>query len=145
MAVLALREVQIGPDYTVKIEQLEKSILNTVKAEYVSGEALTSYNFQTVDSFNQVIKQTVTNLNGAIEEKTKYMRFTNKGLEIGEVSVPIKLVIKNDRIAFVTSDNSEPMWITANMIHINELEVKEKFKFGGMTVTINSQGIGVIR
>ncbi|OLU39730.1 hypothetical protein BO224_06790 [Erysipelotrichaceae bacterium NYU-BL-E8] len=106
---------------------------------------MTSYNFQTVDSFNQVIKEAVTNLNGTIEDKTKYMRFTNKGLEIGEVNAPIKLLMKNDRIAFVTSDNSEPMWITANMIHINELEVKEKFKFGGMTVTINSQGIGVIR
>ena len=103
----------------------------------VMGSDITM-NFNTVtESINNVD----SSLNTKFSELTKYIRFSNDGIEIGASENELKLTLDNDMIRF--TKNGEPIgWWDGNDFHTGNLvvEVNEYAQFGNFSFVPRSDG-----
>lgn len=96
---------------------------------------------QTEETFEMLFKQTgveeaINNieegLNGSTEQLntiTEYIRFQGASIELGKSTSQTKLVIRNDRISFMTGDN-ESAYISENTLYITDSTVLNKMQVG---------------
>lgn len=114
------------------------SFKQSVEAKLEIMDSDIAMNFNTVtESINNVD----SNLNTKFSELTKYIRFSNDGIEIGASKNELKLTLDNDMIRF--TKNGEPIgWWDGNDFHTGNLvvEVNEHAQFGNFSFVPRSDG-----
>ena len=96
---------------------------------------------QTEETFEMLFKQTgiedtinhiEEGLNGSTDQLntiTEYIRFEGASIELGKSTSQTKLVIRNDRISFMTGD-SESAYISENTLYITDSTILNKMQVG---------------
>lgn len=114
------------------------SFKQSVEAKLEIMDSDIAMNFNTVtESINNVD----SSLNTRFSELTKYIRFSNDGIEIGASKNELKLTLDNDMIRF--TKNREPIgWWDGNDFHTGNLvvEVNEHAQFGNFSFVPRSDG-----
>ena len=114
------------------------SFKQSVEAKLEVMDSDITMNFNTVtESINNVD----SSLNTKFSELTKYIRFSNDGIEIGASENELKLSLDNDIIRF--TKNGEPIgWWDGNDFHTGNLvvEVNEHAQFGNFSFVPRSDG-----
>lgn len=96
---------------------------------------------QTSDQFEMLFKKTgiaddYKTLKDIVEEDAdylskvdQYIRFAGASIELGKRDNPVKLVITNDRISFMTGD-TESAYISNNQLYITDSTILNKLRLG---------------
>ena len=103
--------------------------VQTTMLEQTSEAFVMSFVQQYIDTaFNEVNSIAQEN-NGKLIEQLNYIRFTALGIELGEKDSEVKLLIRKDRISFMTGEN-ESAYISNNQLYITDSTILNKLQIG---------------
>ena len=149
---------EITSQIDTKISQTETGIMSQVtESTYQKGEIdellkQTSTSFtQNQNSFEMQFNQQITQLGNQITEVSdsyddfsKYIRFENGDIVLGEVGNELVLRIQNDRIAFLQSNN-EVAYFTNQKLYVTNAEIITQLAIGNFTFMPRSNGNMTLR
>lgn len=126
--------------------QTAKEMVDTALEEYVTTDEFGSYKSsistqftQTADEFKMQFdsaKTDITSVNEDLqqkyEERTKYIRFVNGEIVLGQSGGEIVVVIKNDRISFVRNVSGQPevAWFADDVLNVTEGQFMTQLNIG---------------
>ena len=103
--------------------------VQTTMLEQTSEAFVMSFVQQYIDTaFNEVNSIAQEN-NGRLIDQLNYIRFTALGIELGEKDSEVKLLIRKDRISFMTGEN-ESAHISNNQLYITDSTILNKLQIG---------------
>ena len=137
---------KIGDTETLKteiIQNQDKILMDALKEYVTTGDFETfkttiSTQFeQTADSFNfnfNNITEQLNNLNGDTQDQftqiSKYIRFENGNIILGEADNQLILKIQNNKIAFIQGDTKEVAYFTENKLTVTHGDFTESLEVG---------------
>ena len=126
--------------------QTAKEMVDTALEEYVTTDEFGSYKSsvstqftQTADEFKMQFnsaKTDITSVNEDLqqkyEERTKYIRFVDGEIVLGQSGGEIVVVIKNDRISFVRNVSGQPevAWFADDVLNVTEGQFMTQLNIG---------------
>lgn len=144
---------QVQTTWQSNIAQSANEIRTEVARNYVATTDFSTYKEsvstqfkQTSDSFDFTFNDLVTQINtlggetrAQFEDITKYIRFVNGGIVLGQVGNEITLQIQNDRIRFLHS-GSEVAYFSNNKLYVTDIEVLNSIKIGNFAFIPRANG-----
>lgn len=137
---------KIGDTETLKTEiiQNQDAILMDALKEYVTTGDFETFKTtistqfeQTADSFNfnfNNITQQLNNLNGDTQEQfteiSKYIRFENGNIILGEANNKLILKIQNNKISFIQGETDEVAYFSDNKLTVTHGNFEETLEIG---------------
>lgn len=126
--------------------QTAKEMIDTVLEEYVTTDALGTYQNSVTTQFSQTkdefkmnfesaktdITKVNTDLQQKYEERAKYIRFVDGDIVLGSTGSEIMLIIKNDRISFVRNVSGLPevAWFADDVLNVTEGQFTTQLNIG---------------
>ena len=126
--------------------QTAKEMIDTVLEEYVTTDALGTYQNSVTTQFSQTkdefkmnfesAKTDITKVNADLqqkyEERAKYIRFVDGDIVLGSTGSEIMLIIKNDRISFVRNVSGLPevAWFADDVLNVTEGQFTTQLNIG---------------
>lgn len=127
------------------VNKMDGKITSTAEDIEILNDAVENINStiltQTAEQFEMLftqtgIKEAVDQLEGALEGNTdslntitEYIRFEGAEITLGKSTSQTKLIIKNDRISFMTGD-TESAYISENTLYITDSTILNKMQVG---------------
>lgn len=144
---------QVETTWQSNIEQSAEQIRSEVARDYIATTDFATYQesvstqfSQTSDSFNFTFSELVTQINtldgearAQFEDITKYIRFVNGDIVLGQVGNEITLQIQNDRIRFLQS-GAEVAYFSNNKLYVTDIEVLNSIKIGNFAFIPRANG-----
>ena len=137
---------KVGDTETLKTEiiQNQDRILMDALKEYVTTGDFETFKTtistqfeQTADSFNFTFNNVMQQMNdlssstqGQLTEWSKYIRFENGNIILGEADNKLILKIQNNKIAFIQGDTDEVAYFTENKLTVTHGDFKESLDIG---------------
>lgn len=135
------------------IQQMPENILFQVSQNYMKQTDFTEYQNQVTTQFTQTandftmqfntINAQLNNLDGETQEQfseiTKYIRFVDGNIVLGQVDNPLLLKIMNDRISFVSS-NVEVAYMSGGKLYITDGEFLKSLQIGNYVFEPRANG-----
>lgn len=131
-----------------KVEDVEntvETISNTVEVFEQTFWQQTSDAFQMLFGETETalsieeIKEAVANNKAEIIGFKEFIKFVEGSIQLGAFDSNVKLILKNDRISFMTGGN-ETAWITGNKLHIADSTILNKLQIGQFVEGIDAYG-----
>ena len=148
-------KTQIERNYTSAIENKGNEITLSVSENYVGKNDFETYKglaetqfTQTPESFDFLFSQSKTkediadqigNTDAKVSEFSKYIRFVDGDIILGETGNSITLKIENDRISFL-QNNSEVAYLSNNQLFITNAEIGTRLDLGKYSFNPRSNG-----
>ena len=126
--------------------QTAKEMVDTALEEYVTTDEFGSYKSSVSTQFTQTAhefkmqfdsaKTDITGVNEDLqqkyEERTKYIRFVDGEIVLGQSGGEIVVVIKNDRISFVRNVSGQPevAWFADDVLNVTEGQFMTQLNIG---------------
>lgn len=139
----------------ITADEISQTVSNTLNDINVINEALKTMTetimTQTSEAFQMWFQQTglpndisalqslVDSNNSSLVTLSQYIRFYEGQAEFGRSDSQVKLVIKNDRISFMTG-TSESAYISNNMLYITDSTILNKLQVGKWVMLPDEQG-----
>ena len=136
--------------------QTSKELIDTALEKYVTTDALGAYETTVSTRFSQSarelelqfnsatseISKVGTDLRDKYEERTKYIRFVDGNIVLGETGSEMLLIIKNNRIHFVKNEKDYPeiAWFSNDVLHVTDGEFIKKLNIGNFGFKQNENG-----
>ena len=136
--------------------QTAKGLLDTASESFVSTDEFGTYQHEIATQFEQTasdielrfntskteIGKVDSDVKAKYEEQTKYIRFSDGNIVLGQTGSDILLIIKNDKISFVKNvkDFPEIAWFGNDILHVNEGEFKTELSIGKFAFKQNESG-----
>ena len=136
--------------------QTSKELIDTALEKYVSSDALAAYETTVSTRFSQSarelemqfssatseINKVGTDLRDKYEERTKFIRFVDGNIVLGETGSEMLLIIKNDKIHFVKNEKDYPeiAWFSNDVLHVTDGEFIKKLNIGNFGFKQNENG-----
>ena len=136
--------------------QTAKGMIDTATESFVSTDEFGAYQNEVTSQFTQTardielqfntnkteISKVDSDVKAKYEEQTKYIRFSDGDIVLGQTGSDILLIIKNDRISFVKNvqDFPEIAWFSDDILHVNEGEFKTELSIGKFAFKQNDNG-----
>lgn len=106
--------------------------INTINSTMMTQTAEVFEMLFTSTGIQEAVDNIQSALNGnteALNTITEYVRFEGASIELGKSTSQTKLVIKNDRISFMSGDN-ESAYINENTLYITDSTILNKMQVG---------------
>ena len=136
--------------------QTAKGLVDTASESFITSDEFGKYQNEVTSQFTQTARDIELQFNtnkteigkvdsdvkAKYEEQTKYIRFSDGNIVLGQTGSDILLIIKNDRISFVKNvkDFPEIAWFTDDILHVNEGEFKTELTVGKFGFKQNENG-----
>ena len=146
----------ISQTQTYVNEQIVNSEENTqtLLKDYVTNSDLGTYKESVSTQFKQTaeditmsfknVNDRLTSENGDINRKltelSKYIRFNDGKIELGESGNKLKTVLDNGRISFIYNDNVEVAYISDQKLYITQAEILERIVIGNYAFIPRANG-----
>jgi hypothetical protein len=144
---------QVETTWQSNITQSANEIRTEVAHNYVATTDFSTYKEsvstqfkQTSDSFDFTFDELVTQINtldgetrAQFNDITKYIRFVNGDIVLGQVGNEITLQIQNDRIRFLQS-GAEVAYFSNNKLYVTDIEVLNSIKIGNFAFIPRANG-----
>ena len=116
---------------TMLTEYAKISEVETVREEMSTRFSQTAkdFNFQ-FDTVNERITEENGEINRILEENSKYIRFVDGNIILGEKGAPLTTKIANGRISFLYNDTVEIAYISDQKLYITKAEILESIVIG---------------
>lgn len=135
---------------TNNLESLSSETLKLIQDfthEFKEYQATVSTQFEQTNTdftftFNTLLEQMKSNNDTANEQLiniSKYIRFENGDIILGQTDNPLILKIQNDRISY-QQNGSEVAYFTNNKLYVTTLEVTERLQMGKFAYTLRDNG-----
>lgn len=148
-------KTEIEHNYKTEIQNTQGQIMQTVSDNYTAKNEFEEYKgiaetqfTQTPESFDFLFKQSqankdlqdaIGNTDEKVAEFSKYIRFVDGDIVLGEDGNSIVLKIENDRISFL-QNNSEVAYMTNNQFQITNAKVGTRLDLGKFSFNPRSNG-----
>ena len=137
---------KIGDTETLKteiIQNQDKILMDALKEYVTTGDfetfktTITTQFEQTAEGFNFTFNNVMQQLNelgsstqGQLTEISKYIRFENGNIVLGEANNKLILKIQNNKIAFIQGDTNEVAYFTENKLTVTHGNFEESLEVG---------------
>ena len=149
-------DVQETVNYTNLLVENSQETTRTMLADYAKTSALEELNTtvsttfsQTAEDFNfkfDTINERITTENGEInkelEEISKYIRFVDGNIILGEVGSPLTTKLANGRISFLYNDEVEVAYISEHKLYITNAEILTEIIIGDFGFVLRKKADG---